>query len=241
LYGSCLGPNALTLKLHPPFTAQINLDVSKNEISGSMDVVGSLSGLDILFLSDNPFDPGDVPEAFTSLPLTELSIRNTNRVGALPEFPPSIQLLDLGSNQFNGTIPASYGKFSELEYLLINNNSGITGTLPASFKDIRTLKGGFFDGTGLKNNTLDILCAHKNFVQADKDEIIRADCFNCSCPEICVCCDERTDPGGCSQPPLNNIDASWGTFRRQEDTYRNVSAQFKHNRSTRVLSNRGGS
>jgi hypothetical protein len=211
-----------------------------------MDVVGSLSSLYVLFLSENPFEPGVVPKAFTGLAnLTELSVRNTNRIGALPEFKDKkIELLDLGSNRLTGTIPASYGNFSVLEYLLLHNNSGITGTLPASFKDIRTLKGGFFDGTGLKNNTLDILCAHKNFVRADKDEIIRADCFNCSCPEICVCCDERTDPGGCSQPPLNNIDASWEyTFGRQEDTYRNVSAQFKHNRSTRVLSNgrRGGS
>jgi hypothetical protein len=206
-----------------------------------MDAVGSLSGLYVLFLSDNPFEPGGVPKAFTGLSnLTELSLRNTKRVGALPEFSPSVQLelLDLGSNKLNGTIPASYGKLSVLEYLLVNNNSGITGTLPGSFKDIRTLKGGFFDGTGLKNNTLDILCANKNFVRADKDEIIVADCSSCSCPEICVCCDERIYPEGCSQPPLNNIDASWEyTFGRQEDTYRNVSAQFKHNRSTRALSN----
>jgi hypothetical protein len=32
-----------------------------------MDVVGSLSDLYVLFFSENPFEPGDVPQAFASL------------------------------------------------------------------------------------------------------------------------------------------------------------------------------
>jgi hypothetical protein len=41
----------------------------------------------------------------------------------------------------------------------------LTGTLPASFKEIQALKGGFFDGTGSKNNTLDISCEHKTLFE----------------------------------------------------------------------------
>lgn len=203
------------------------LDVSNNMLTGDMDAIGSLPSLYLLFLSGNPFTPGTIPKSFTNLVnLTELSLRNTNRVGPLPEFVnPRLELLDLGSNNLNSTVPESYAQFPNLTYILLNNNTNIRGSLPAAFSELRTLKGGFFDGTDLNANTIEILCRHDNFATVESDEVITADCVSCPCNQIvCKCCPPE-DVEGCSRPLLAGVDMSWeNLFQREKYSFRNVSA-----------------
>jgi Leucine-rich repeat (LRR) protein len=191
-----------------------SLDLSNNSFVGPMDVVGAMPGLVILFLSDNPFESGPVPQSFANLTnLNELSLRNTNRNGTLPDFigrgnfTNNLQVLDLGSNALEGAIPATYGEQPNLLYLLLNDNSGISGQIPPSFSNLTQLVGGYFDGTGLNGN-MSFMCKLPNFQTINGDEGLFADCgdpspeINCTC---CVCCTSGLE-GGCSRPLLSNLD-----------------------------------
>jgi Leucine rich repeat len=208
----------------------MHLDLSDNSFSGSMDPITELTRLAFLFLSNNPFVTGTIPTAFANLKdLTELSLRNTNRKGKLPELAQQLMLLDLGSNQLTGAIPPSYGQHPRLAYLLLNNNTGLIGKLPSTFARARGLKGVFFDGTGLDNSTMNDLCKLDVFKSVEKadGEVLVGDCLTCSC-RGCQCCPPGLI-GGCSRPMLDNLDAAWETeFRRVKYDLRNTTAELEN-------------
>jgi Leucine-rich repeat (LRR) protein len=191
-----------------------HLDVSNNLVIGSMEPIGLLEHLEILFLSENfAFTAGPVPASFANLGnLTELSLRNTQRNGPLPKLAPKLKFLDLSTNALQGTVPAAYGSQLNLTILLLNGNGGITGELPSSFQQLSNLRAVFTDGTSLDKQTMDVLCMLQDLHHVEGDVVLVADCDECSC-RGCKCCSS----GSCSDPPLDNVDVSWESdFQRQK-------------------------
>lgn len=197
-------------------TSLRHLDLSNNNLTGPMDAMGEMTDLVSLYLSENPhFDSGIVPAAFANLTLHELSLRNTNRAGPLPDglvlarSAAALRLLDLGSNNFTGPVPDAYGTFPALAFLLLNDNENITGALPPSFANVTALQGAFLDGTSLNGTAaMDLLCALPNFAEITGAEVLFADCGSCPCSG-CKCCNVSLSAGGgCSRPLLDNLDLS---------------------------------
>jgi Leucine-rich repeat (LRR) protein len=197
-----------------------HLDVSLNLLTGDIPTqIGDLQGLTKLYLSENQFSPGPFPSSFQNLTLlTELSMRNTNRQGSFPSALSceGLRILDLSSNQFSGMIPSSMGYFQYLSFLLLNNNSAVTGQLPTTFENLNSVFGFYLDGTNLTGNFDDILCNLATPTDSDgviAERIIFADCgrpsqVTCTCG--CQCCDGDL-PHGCSRPTLENLDLQFET------------------------------
>lgn len=202
----------------------VHMDLSDNEIIGSMEPIGKLTSLKVLFLSENPFDAGPVPESFSKLTnLTELSLRSTRRTGTLPDLATSLRFVDLGYNSFTGSIPANYGDKSNLAYMLLNNNEQVTGELPSSLEGLTSLRGAFLHGTSLDSKTMNFLCMLQENQQQQEsrqdaeDQVLWANCDTCSC-QGCRCCDAALSTD-CSQLPLDNIAGSWkNEFQRKKYT-----------------------
>jgi len=133
-------------------------------------------------------------------------------------------LIDFSSNMLTGPIPESYGNLEYLEYLLLSNNNGISGSIPDSFAGLENLVGLYVDGTGLSGD-LDVVCNLPNFEVIDsEEEVIFADCGGSaptvSCRDGCACMCCVGGAGGCSQPLLGNLDASFeNNFRRSYDLF----------------------
>lgn len=205
----------------------VHLDLATNKFEGPIpEELGELSNLWLLFLSENPnLEQGEIPLTFAVLSeLRELSLRNTNRAGPLPDFIgdnlSKLYMLDLGSNSLTGSIPASYGKLSALDYLLLNNNP-ISGKLPETLANMTSLYGVFLDGTDLVGD-INVFCQLPNFINLDGNQFVYADCggteaeIACLCAFDCQCCEGGLE-GGCSQPSLANLDGNWeNDFRRKQ-------------------------
>eukprot|EP00173_Palmaria_palmata_P002102 Plantae.Rhodophyta-Palmaria_palmata.ctg22921.p1 GENE.Plantae.Rhodophyta-Palmaria_palmata.ctg22921~~Plantae.Rhodophyta-Palmaria_palmata.ctg22921.p1 ORF type:complete len:350 (-),score=24.81 Plantae.Rhodophyta-Palmaria_palmata.ctg22921:18-983(-) len=211
-----------------------HLDLSNNAFTGPMiSEIGSMQALKLLFLSNNDFDVGPVPTEYAKLnaSLLEMSLRNTNRNGALPQFVttlPKLQLLDLSRNSFTGPIPEAYGDMFNLEYLLLNANAGISGTVPDKFSQLIKLQAAYLDGTGLSGELRGVCTLPFFSVRAEEDtHALFVDCGEgvdgvqpevvCGC--TCSCCPAGI-VGGCSKPAIGNLDAEWeNNFQRSYDDY----------------------
>jgi Leucine-rich repeat (LRR) protein len=204
--------------------ALLHLDLSDNRFTGSMDPIMKLQSLSYLFLSENPtLNEEPIPNLISSKNLTELSLRNTNRIGELPDSIGKnltrLKLLDLGSNNLEGAIPASYGELSRLQFLLLNNNTNITGDLPTTFSNNMTqLLGIFLDGTNVNGTAaVELLCELPNFNNniTGVEVVIVDGQGNCTTCTGCQFCDPSTE-SGCSEPLLGNLDVTWTSrFVRQ--------------------------
>ncbi|CAM8915784.1 unnamed protein product [Rhodiola kirilowii] len=132
------------------------LDLSYNQLSGSLPPFGSLRYLQVLRLGNNQFT-GTIPEELleSSMPLVELdlsvngftgplpsSFRKCSVVdlsrnmisGALPDmqnWEPTLEVINLSSNNLSGSLPNSTSQFENLTSFIIRNNS-IIGGLPSS-------------------------------------------------------------------------------------------------------------
>lgn len=212
-----------------------SLSINNNGFIGSMDMFGNMTNLVSLFLSENAFGVGTVPTSFARLTmLSELSLRNTKRQGLLPDFIgnfTNLLILDLGTNALSGAIPSSYGELPNLQYLLLNDNTKIKGSLPATFKKLESLSGLFVEGSTL-TGSLNFLCGLPNIQRNGAEDILLADCFgatpkiNCTCP-ACQCCPPTLN-NSCPQPLLSSLDASWETnFMRQSYDFVNGTKKIQ--------------
>ncbi|GAA0138669.1 hypothetical protein LIER_00370 [Lithospermum erythrorhizon] len=109
-----------------------SLDLSYNIISGEIpEFVGGLKNLQLLNLSDNALS-GQIPENLTTLHnLTVISLKNNYFFGAIPRGFDSVQVLDLSSNLFNGSLPPNIGG-NNISYLNVSFNR-ISGEIPKEF------------------------------------------------------------------------------------------------------------
>jgi Leucine-rich repeat (LRR) protein len=194
------------------------LDLSQNQLGGKMpDTLGEFTRLSTLFLSDNPFSAGTIPESIVNMTaLQEVSLRNTNRNGEVPSFSElnsKLYLLDLSSNQLTGLVPETLGSVPMLAFLLLNDNPGISGGLPSSFGYSKFLQNAFFDGTNLEGD-FSFLCTINANTNITFVREFYADCkpsSSTSAKVACSCCECCTSgvPGGCSEPAATNLDLQW--------------------------------
>jgi Leucine-rich repeat (LRR) protein len=199
-----------------------HVDLSNNQLTGSLEPIGELYYINNIFLSENPFDAGTLPESFGKLPyLQELSLRNTNLIGPLPDTIGEnwtyVELIDLGANSLEGPIPETFGNLTLLQYLLLYDNIGINGTVPDGFQNLVQIKGVLLDGTSINGlGALNLFCKLPNFENnLTGTELLVVDCDGlCTQCIGCRCCN-AVDSSGCSQPQLGNIDIMWTeNFRR---------------------------
>lgn len=200
-----------------------HLDVSINKLTGPIpSEIGQMTPLTYLFLSDNPgFQAGPIPDSFANLTkLSELSLRNTNRTGSLPSFVhkfTELELLDLSKNKFAGEIPVSWNNLRSVEYLLMNDNPAVNGSIAAVLKNLTSLRAGFIDGTAIVSNLTGLCPSLRKKASDGEDKVLFADCgghrptVTCEC---CQCCDVKNEKG-CSSPMLSNLDLIWDTYYRR--------------------------
>jgi hypothetical protein len=124
----------------------------------------------------------------------------------------NLTLLDLGGNNFTGSIPSEIGDLSSLQFLLLNNNEGLEGPVPDSFGQLSGLRVLLLDRTSL-NGTLGFLCNSTTFNElpgdADGNEIITADCKEVECDCCKTCCNDD-DPGSCDDyDAVPSLDPEW--------------------------------
>lgn len=108
------------------------LDLSSNLISGELlESMGRLQNLQFLNLSHN-FLKGKLPAILTTLQnLTFVSLRNNYFSDSLPGGFNSVQVLDLSSNLFNGSLPPDFGG-NNLRYMNLSYNN-FSGEIPPEF------------------------------------------------------------------------------------------------------------
>ena len=196
-------------------TGLTHLMLSDNSLVGHMQpAIGSLEHLEGLFMANNTrLISGEVPVEYALLKnLKEISLRNTNRVGGLPEWSSATELrtLDLAGNNFQHDIPESWAGMTNLQSLLLSGNRELQGSIPESFSALTSLQIALLDDTSLSGD-LSFMCKSMDLNSVDDGAIV----VNCAegeheeCP-CCVCC--NADEPWCSHETLADYDADWEDY-----------------------------
>ncbi|KAL2489219.1 putative LRR receptor-like serine/threonine-protein kinase [Forsythia ovata] len=108
------------------------LSLSKNSISGGLqEFTGGGNSLKIFNVSENAL-AGNIPKSVTSLQnLTVVSLRSNYFSGLIPGGVQYIEVLDLSSNLFNGSLPVEFGG-QNLRYFNLSSNR-LSGLVPSDF------------------------------------------------------------------------------------------------------------
>ncbi|XP_047339153.1 probable LRR receptor-like serine/threonine-protein kinase At4g37250 [Impatiens glandulifera] len=108
------------------------LSLANNMIYGDIpEVAGESIGLKLLNLSDNALT-GKIPAKLASLQnLSVLSLRRNYLTGSIPAGFGFVEVLDLSSNLFNGSLPVDFGGES-LRFLNLSNNK-LSGSVSLGF------------------------------------------------------------------------------------------------------------
>ena len=127
--------------------------LNQNELEGSVpSALGNLADLNRLDLSDNNLT-GPVPPAFGDLAnLSTLSLSRNGLTGPLPSELGSLgelRHLYVADNSLVGSVPPEFGGLARLEELALSGNIGMSGTLPASLTNLRSVKSFVAGRTGL--------------------------------------------------------------------------------------------
>ena len=115
------------------------LDLSHNQLSGSIPSGGKLSSLDYVNLSNNQLS-GRIPSARDLSSLRVLDYSNNKLTGSIPTSVslPKIETLNYSRNQLSGSIPSVLGKSTTLQTLNLSHNK-FTGAVPSSFGNSSSL------------------------------------------------------------------------------------------------------
>lgn len=108
------------------------LSLAGNVISGELpESISAMKSIQLLNLSDNAL-AGEFPEVFTSQKnLSVVSLRSNYFSGSIPSGFQFVQVLDLSSNLFNGTLSLEFGG-ENLRYLNLSYNK-LSGSVPPEF------------------------------------------------------------------------------------------------------------
>jgi Leucine-rich repeat (LRR) protein len=169
-------------------TALTHFIASDNQLTGPLPSKVP-TDLTALFLSGNPFSPGPIPESWASLKqMAAFRMRRTRRNGNLPAWVgqnwTDLAVFDIGANNFEGSIPASWGKLPQLEYLFLNGNAQVSGGVPESFEPAPALKKVIVYQTNVTGNW-EFICPNTK----PEPAVLGTRIDKCSC---CVLCDEWT-------------------------------------------------
>ncbi|KAK9054785.1 hypothetical protein SSX86_025864 [Deinandra increscens subsp. villosa] len=107
-------------------TGLFEMFLSNNQLTGPVPSLTGLDALNYLELSNNMFDPSEVPSWVTTLQsLTTLRMNNTGLLGELPAALFSLSALqnvDLSNNRLNGTLDIGSSHSNELQQVNLQNN-----------------------------------------------------------------------------------------------------------------------
>ncbi len=184
-------------------TALTHFIASDNQLAGPIPETLP-AGIQSLFLNDNDFFPGPIPESWASLnEMVAFHMGGSSRTGTLPAWIgqnwTKLEVLDVGGNNLEGDIPDTWSDLAKLEYLFLNENQNITGSLPASFNSLTSLKQVLLFQTGVSGDW-QFMCEN-NVDSATSVLGTHAD-DECSC---CVLCDDWS----CASEYLDGLDESF--------------------------------
>ena len=159
--------------------------------------VSTLVNLRILDLSSNFFG-GSIPESIGELTsLVELRL-NTNAVPNGPTFfglsgsiPTTIGLLDnlvrfdVFENLLTGVLPTELGYLDKLEVLDVALNTNLTGSIPAQFESLASLRELYIGGTDIAGTVPSGLCQMQLYLEIS--------CGAGATAPTCDCCTCGTD------------------------------------------------
>jgi hypothetical protein len=197
-----------------------HLDVSRNEFSGMLPAeLADLTHLRLLFVGDNKFEAAPIPKRWADINhLHDLSLRQSNRTGPLDytisTLANSLVYCDLGSNELTGTVPDSIGEMTHLEFLMLNDNPRLKGSVPTTIANLQQLRALFLDGTDISENVSQV-CSLPKISKSDGHEVVFADCGQSydgdtdDAPFHCRCCEHNASVHGCSIPFQKSMRDTW--------------------------------
>ncbi len=155
------------------------LALPDNNLSGPLPAeLGSLTSLTTLDLSDNQLS-GTIPDLSSLTSLTTLNFGDNQLSGTIPDLTALTQLqtLNLRDNRLTGPIPEELGDFTQLELLYLDNNQ-LSGPIPAALGDLNQLDVARFAGnslTGCVPNGLRYLVTASDFNSLPAHDFITVD------------------------------------------------------------------
>ena len=110
--------------------ALTSLDLSNNQLTGSIPDVSDLTSLDTLDLSRNQLD-GEIPDLSDLTSLLTLYLNDNQLTGSIPDIGArdSLHTLALYNNRLNGSIPPTFSVLTGLRLVYLHNNQ-LSGEIP---------------------------------------------------------------------------------------------------------------
>ncbi|KAL3942862.1 MAG: hypothetical protein SGBAC_003026 [Bacillariaceae sp.] len=193
----------------PPSLGRLNalthLDLSKNKLLGGIPDLGTITDLKYLFLADNDFQEGPIPNfIFTFRQLKELSLKKTQRTGNISPLFGSLDklvVLDLDNNKLAGSVPRELGTMTDLQFALLNRNF-LDSTLPSELSNLSDLRLALFNSNNITGD-FGPICSLPALAVAVND------CQETTCDCCQLCCSNNED---CHQyTEIASHDPSWET------------------------------
>ncbi|KAL3139326.1 hypothetical protein ABBQ38_003661 [Trebouxia sp. C0009 RCD-2024] len=120
---------------YTPLTTLTLLDLSTNQLTGSLPPLGSLTALQTLELMENSFT-GPLPELSGFRNLTVINFQDNQFSGTLPSSwstDTSLQSIIVALNNLTGTLPDSWSQLGSLVNLDVRSND-LSGPVPSSWR-----------------------------------------------------------------------------------------------------------
>jgi len=182
---ACWGPDTPGLDL-----CIDQLDFESNGLAGTLvPELTHLFSLRFLLLEDGDIAGNIPPLTLTRLQVLQMDSNQLN--GTIPDELfglPRLQQLSIGNNQITGSISSSIGNSKLLTVLLLDSNR-LTGTIPESMGVIKNLRVAHLHENMLTGSMPQSVCANRNNAQPPgRIALLIADCGGPS-PEVeCACC-----------------------------------------------------